>query len=442
MLNARDRLFPLLFSGFLLFIFSYPLLAQEEEVESEYQAPRILSELWRRGLDITPIDNEFAVRFGVPLSSGLLITPSACVSETAPEDQWPEPWDIIVMCNGSEISTQADLYDHTEGQGRVDLVVFRHGLKIPLTLELKNAETAGDSLAESASSMSERERVKILYYPQDEDPWNDIFSTLEEGSGTISGTVTVDGKPAEGLQISIILAGKRRTERATVGPDGHFQVNLPEGTYSYIGYALSGSNMPRSNMVPIDRKLRSPLSPEFEPPTQDSDETLQRFLDLADKFGEEQAAQMLAEELPPDVNPIDVNYPLAVTASSVVTIPDIIYMSPIKIIAPLHNSTVSLDKLRFAWALYDGASHYAVEISHITTEGRTRTYSIVASETAYGNTLDAASVTFNKERWMIRHEGEDFRSGQRYGVRLFAYDRNEKVISASHEHSCVEFVIK
>ncbi len=405
------------------------------------EPPPLLRELGLRGLWLIPINSGFGEMFSVPVTGGLLVIP---ISESTSgwDELWPQPWDIIVKGNGEAVSDLEHLRLLTEQKPLLDLLIFRRGNYINLSVPVSGNDLSTNDLSAQRPRYRE-EQIHVVYYVQGEEAWDKSFNQLEEGEGTIAGKITIAGSPPQGMKVSILLQGDQRTQPATVGENGEFEVHLPPGTYSYVGYVLSGENLPGRELIPVDHNLKPMMMTRGEPPLRDSDRIMQRMSELSSKFGPEKAAQMIQEEFANEFLQGE-HYSLDARRGQAAVIPPILYREPVRIIAPLDDSRVSLDQLQFAWTPYEGAASYIVEICRVDKSGITTTYYPAVEDEVEENALDAADVSF-MEREAFPGEnafGGEFVPGHRYAVKVFAFDRDHKVLSASSEHGYNEFVIK
>jgi hypothetical protein len=297
----------------------------------------------------------------------------------------------------------------------------------------------------SSHSFPEREIEKTVYYQEGEYIWDGPHTLLEGGGeAAITGRLIISGKPAEGVEVSLFLTGKKRTQSALTNSEGRFEIPIQPGKYFYIGYALSGSGVPDRNMVAVDKNLTPYMGRKTGSPQGDCDEVMDRFQELESKYGPEQAAEMIAEEFETDLeNPFTEKYPLKVGPRESASIPDIIFNDPIRIVTPLNNTRVSMDRLSFAWIPFDGADSYLVKVCNIQKKGRSTHYTPVCEGTAYDNSLTAEELECESARFL----GDDDRvdglvSGERYGLKVYAFDREGKLLTASSEHNYVEFYVK
>ncbi len=430
------------------------LETEDTEIAFDEESFKILMRLGESGFAAVPIDEQFAELFHAPVSNGLLLAPIPADRDISVSPSDLLPWDIIVEYEGKKISKWEDL--RRQGtSSEANLKVYRKGklisVNFPLGEPLKEepAEEIGSRLSRFDEHIDED--IHVVYYMQGEEPWDGNQKVIEDGIGRIVGRITVSDKPVEGVQISLLLAGKQRTQTATTDADGRFEVHLRPGRYFYIGYALSGPNAPEAHMIPVDRKLEPFHMMKDDIPPCDGDKLTERFSELSAQHGPEKAAEMLAEESAEDFDfdPFEERYPLDVTASSAVELPDIVYREPIRIVTPMHKSSVSLDTLKFAWVPYENAASYEIEVCHITKKHKSTTFSPICGQTVSGNSIEASELKFNQERYFDEDDAFDENGDiheltwdEWFGFQVFAYDKDGNLLSASAEHDYVEFFIK
>ena len=421
------------------------LLAQPPENDF-----RLMYTFSRIGMWMTPINEEFTQKFCVTTDHGMLLVPTGHLGpgvEFLPSEL--RPWDIVVKAGETEVRGMADLVLAKE-QKEIGLTVLREGKPVSVTLAIM--ELPGDMFIGSSSKEGEtdssislpRDATKeTVYYQEGEGVWGS-HTLLEEGHAVVHGNLVISGKPVEGVNVSLFLAGKKRTQPATTDADGRFEISLPSGKYFYIGYALYGPGAPNRKMVPIDKNL-APFSRfrEEMPSHGDCDEVTERFEELSSKHGPEVAAEMIAEEFEMDMaDPFTEKYPLDLRTRSRDSVPDIVYNEPIKIVAPLHNTKASLNRLIFAWVPYEGAASYFVRVTHIRKSGNSTTYRPICEATVHQNFLEAGDLECEDRGFMDEGDVSDLVPGERYGLKVYAFDKDEKLLSASSRHSHVEFFVQ
>ena len=400
------------------------------------------------GLWIVPINEEFSQKFCVTADHGVLVVPIDNMGAMEFISSELRPWDIIVRSGGNEVRGMSD-FALTEDQEEIDLTVLRDGKPVSVTLPILDMpepmvyRSSEEDETDPSSSLPGDAIKGSVYYQQGEDTWGS-HTLLEEGNAIIDGKLIISGKPVEGVNVSLFLAGRKRTQPATTDSDGRFEVSLPPDKYFYIGYALYGPGAPDRKMIPVDKNL-APFGgfSEQMPSRGDCDEVTDRFEELSSEYGPEIAAEMLAEEFEIDLqNPFTDKYPLDLRTRSNDSVPDIVYNEPIKIVAPLHDTKVSLNRLTFAWVPYEGADSYLVRISHIKKEGRGTMYRPICEKTTHENALDASELECEGHRFMDDDEVGDLVPGELYGLKVYAYDKAGKLLSASSQHRSVEFFVK
>ncbi len=407
----------------------------------------------RMGLWIVPINEEFSEKFCTTADHGMLVVPTGSMGffETVPSEL--RPWDIVVKSGENEIRGMSD-FALADDQKEIELIVLRDGKQVSVTLailEMPEGRIIHSSSEEDEADPSNslpRDAIKeAVYYQEDEGVWGS-HTLLEEGNAVIGGKLIISGKAVDGVEVSLFLAGRKRTQSATTDSDGRFEISLPPGKYFYIGYALYGPGAPDRRMIAVNKNLAhfggfgEDTSSADCDDCEDCDEVTARFEELASKHGPEVAAEMLAEEFAMELeDPFTDKYPLDLRTLSKDSVPDIVYNEPIKIVAPLHNTKVSLNRLTFAWVPFEGADSYLVSISHIKKEGRSTIYRPLCEKTTRENSLDELALECEVRGFMDDRIGEIV-PGELYGLKVYAYDKAGKLLSASSRHSSVEFFVK
>lgn len=439
MLSRRRKIFLLVFVALIC-----PAIALAQPNPSVMKLYQAFSQI---GLWLVPINEEFSEKFCTTADHGMLVVPTGSMGffETVPSEL--RPWDIIVKSGGSEISGMSD-FALADDQKEIELIVLRDGKPVSVTLPILDMpegmiihRSSEEDETEPSNSLPRDAIKQTVYYQRDENIW-ESRALLEEGSAVIDGKLIISGKPVEGVNVSLFLAGSKRTQPATTDSDGRFEISLPPGKYFYIGYALYGPGAPDRKMISVDKNLVPFARVDSMPPRGDCDEVTDRFEELSSKHGPEVAAEMLAEEFAMELeDPFTDKYPLDLRTLSKDSVPDIVYNEPIKIVAPLHNTRVSLNRLTFAWVPFEGADSYLVSISHIKKEGRSTIYRPLCEKMTRENSLDELALECEERGFMDDRIGEIV-PGELYGLKVYAYDKAGKLLSASSRHSSVEFFVK
>lgn len=67
---------------------------------------------------------------------------------------------------------------------------------------------------------------------------HDRNSMLAAGPGKLTGRITADGKPVQGLKLQLALNGTIFSQWGTSGADGRYEISVPYGQYRIDGYGL------------------------------------------------------------------------------------------------------------------------------------------------------------------------------------------------------------
>lgn len=278
-------------------------------------------------------------------------------------------------------------------------------------------------------------RRDILYYePGGSSIWDDSLKKIPEGSGTIKGRIFADGRPAAGMEFSLIFSNGRRTEKTAVGNDGSYVIKVPKDNYYFNGILIYQYENIR-NMVMINKVMKEmDLGVGF--PQADNEKLNREFKTLAAKYGEAEAAKKIVEKMTVEV---DKNQKcLLKVKDDPVIMPDFIYRSPIKIVSPQNaERPAAKSDISFIWEAYPGASTYAVTITNIEKKGTTTSY--VPSISASGIRTNNISLIDLEKKAAEEYSGKE--GCERNlpkdlcGVSIVAYDKEGKIISTSGESS-------
>jgi len=276
-------------------------------------------------------------------------------------------------------------------------------------------------------------RKDILFYePGSDYVWSDQYEEISKGDNIIKGKVYIDDEPAEGLEIALIIASGRQTPRATVNSQGDFSISVPEGEYYLNGIIIYNLSDRIQDKIFIN-KIAKDEQGYFDHPIQSSDEIMKIFQELSDKYGSEEASKRITDQLQDVVVSRD-QFKFVVTDKGY-TLPDFHYRKPVKIISPLHVSSVSLEKLQFIWEAVPNAHTYKISVEHIVKKGSTTSYyPVLTCDNIEKNFIkydDALQKT--KEQDYLWGGVNPLEPNNLYGWRIVAIDNKGKIITSSDE---------
>jgi len=270
----------------------------------------------------------------------------------------------------------------------------------------------------------------VFYEPSDEEFYS-RSTRLPKGNGTILGKIMINDKPAVAFSIALRLDKGRVTKTVKTDNDGNFQVSLPKGEYFYKGFEIEGMTTGFKDKVLIKEEDIMLGSIEF------SKEISQRYEDLKEKYGSEKASRMISEEMKSTF--FDA-FPLIIKDKPV-KIPEIIYRDAIVLISPRGKIKSPLEKLNFVWESIPDAYSYRIDVVGIVREGTSTSYTPVAEQdNIKTNTLDCSKLLFTDGHPGLLENGK-FKFNQLYGFRVYAYDKNGKLLTYSSSFDYLKFMI-
>lgn len=272
-------------------------------------------------------------------------------------------------------------------------------------------------------------RKDVLFYkPGDEYVWGP-YNEIPEGDGLIKGHFFVDDKPGTNMGIELIIASGRKTKRTTVKGDGSYEIPIEKGEYFLNGIIISDKT------GIIDTKIfANKVAKEegvFAVTPMNNDLMVAEFQELEAKYGPEEASRKVAQKLQ-DVMTLQERYRFEVTDQGAV-LPDFNYRKPIKIILPSYNSIVTLDNLRFVWEAVAGADSYGLRIAHVKQRGTGfSSMSVLTCDGIRNNVITYDNALLNSRESTFGHGFDrQLNSGETYGLKIIAFDKENSVISAS-----------
>ena len=239
-------------------------------------------------------------------------------------------------------------------------------------------------------------RDDILYFgPDSEKIWQGNFTQISKGNTQIRGRVLLNGKPMDGLRLALLFAPGRKTEPVTTNANGEYEISLPEDQYTLFAIFFYNQEHELANKICVNRLGLM-------------------HKDLSWIFGATEFNQRTNKQTP-------------------VFVPDINYRDPVQIVSPVWASHEKLDRLRFSWAPYPGAASYMVEISSVTKQGSSTTYTPAITSQVQEHSVDYAELlSAVQQKRFLAIEGH-MEEKKTYTIRVTALDVNGEIISASDE---------
>lgn len=286
-------------------------------------------------------------------------------------------------------------------------------------------------------SYEELARRDILFYKPGNSRilWNDSYEAIPEGDGAIKGRIFVNDEPAKGLEISLILAKGRRTEKQIVDGDGKYRLSLPKDDYYLNGIAIYNMHGLVDEKIFVNGLARHE-GEDFGKTQMDNKEVLEEFEKLSEKYGKEEASKKLAEKMMSSTT-MGRKFPFKVAGAPFI-MPDLHYRDAIKVASPISGSIINLDDIHFIWAPSPAATSYKVHLDRIEKKGRTTSYhpvltrkGIKESNITYKELLAMKPPDEECSPW--EEEEKDLKKGKTYGMKIIGYNEAGKVVTASSE---------
>jgi hypothetical protein len=260
--------------------------------------------------------------------------------------------------------------------------------------------------------------VDVLFFnPGNEKIWSRNYSEIPAGDGLIKGSIFINDKPAQGIEVALIIAHGRKTMTVKTDEDGNYSVPIKKGNYFLNGIAVYGGKEKLADKIFVNKISKFDCSMKMDE-TPENEELIKTFDELSEKYGLEEAAKRMSEHFQTttkkrDEFEFDVgDKPFVFTAFH--------YRSPIRILAPSSHSKIKSESLKFVWEPYPGAHSYTIEISQIIKKG---------SSTHYDSVLSKDGINQN----FFSPDTNSFEKNMLYGFRVYAYNDRNEVISATSE---------
>ena len=183
-------------------------------------------------------------------------------------------------------------------------------------------------------------RKDILFYnPGNDNLWDTNYKQIPAGKGEIIGKVFIDDKPAQDLELSLIIADGRKTLKTTVDQEGKYKINMPIGKYFLNGVLIYNKSQEINdkfliNKISKDEGMSILIENTNNRSVQDD------YLKLEKEFGPEEAAKKLLKSFVAST-PFRDKYPFEIGDSPFI-FPDFQYRSPIIVLSPANNTKIIL----------------------------------------------------------------------------------------------------
>lgn len=280
-------------------------------------------------------------------------------------------------------------------------------------------------------------RKDILFYnPGNDNLWDTNYKQIPAGKGEIIGKVFIDDKPAQDLELSLILADGRKTLKTTVDQEGKYKINMPIGKYFLNGILIYNKSQEINDKFLIN-KISKEEGMSILIENTNNRSVQDDYLKLEKEFGPEEAAKKLLKSFVAST-PFRDKFPFEIGDSPFI-FTDFQYRSPITVISPANNTKISIDKLRFIWEPVEKASYYKATVTKIERKGTT---------TSYRNALTLSNIEKNQIKYSdffqtVKNDNadeecdqiEDLKENELYGFRVIAYNAANQIITASSDSS-------
>ena len=216
------------------------------------------------------------------------------------------------------------------------------------------------------------------------------------GEGALRGKITFEGKPAEGVKLSVVLNGKYNAKDIVTDEAGIFSLNLPPGEWTVNAIQTEAwSNNPRG------------------------DDSYSIY------YGGE--AKLTSEEYNPYNYFKNKGYPVRIKKDSDKIHIDLTISKDLELIwpDPKRQQQKAITDDVIAWKEYPDATQYYLEISKITREGRTTRFQKVTSR----HLAKSTSLPLSD----LKHVKTQAKEDLEYGATIYAFDKNGKLIAEFSE---------
>ena len=208
---------------------------------------------------------------------------------------------------------------------------------------------------------------------------------LDAGPGRLVGTVTLNGKPLEGLRLRLFLDSGIFTQWATSDSGGRYAVAVPLAVYRIVGYAVDPAVADRV----LKGKIDSPLNVVW-------------------------------------------GTPIGVTASEPGSAPSLDFVDPVKKIAPFGEVSAA-SPIVIEWSAYPNAKSYRVQMFEQSEPTGFREQ----KELFDFNSQPRVTAT----RFNPADAGVDLKKGKYYSTSIEAMDESERTISHTPRAWEADFVV-
>lgn len=286
-------------------------------------------------------------------------------------------------------------------------------------------------------------RMDILFYnPGNEELWGRL-SEISTGEGKIKGSIFINDKPADGIEVALVLAHGKKTKSVTVDVDGNFVIPIPKGKYFLNGVAIYKGKEKLDGKIFVNSISSGDCTGGISEGEKDRD-VINEFDKLSAQFGPEEAARKMADNLSASVGNGG-QFEFKVGKETFVFSP-FHYRDPIKVLAPSNHAQVNISDLVFIWEPYPNASSYTIEIVSIEREGTITSYHPIISKSGITeNRIDYARLIAAQNEGSSlmsrRPEKKQIEINHDYGYKIIAYNNKQEIISSTNFDFPTDFIV-
>jgi|GEM_PF-4493845 len=283
-----------------------------------------------------------------------------------------------------------------------------------------------------------RERIvrrEILYHkPGGDRIWRDRFEVLATGTGRITGRVYNDDRPMAGVKLALLFAKGKRSQIVETDATGAYEIPLQPGSFYFNGFLFFNREKELAGRLLVNRLMKYEGLPFFNADGQYG-KTVDEFEALRRQYGSEEAARLMAAKVLDDSRQ---KFQFEVTDPAF-TFPDLHFRKLIAIVGPKGTLNAALDDIKFIWGPHPRAASYRLAVSEIIKQGTTTRYNPIASvkgiKEPFITYSDLVEETLAQKSENCIDDDPVIIKGRLYGFRIMAYDMDDRILTASSEHS-------